>query len=168
MVKAFVGLGSNQGDGRRNLLTAWEMLGRVSGIVCRRISNPYLTEPVGLETAQWFTNAVGELDTTLQPADILRELLRIEAVLGRDRSQGLDRVIDLDLLYYGEVILNESELIVPHPEIQNRLFVLLPLKELALDFPHPVFRKTTGQMLDELAAKHDARRQSWQEDKEGI
>lgn len=150
-VTAYVGLGSNLGDGQAILLAAWEALGRIEGIAPGRLSSPYATEPVGMSSRHWFTNAVGRLESCLEPSDLLRALLTVEAAFGRRRTPGSsgyeDRSLDLDLLYYGMHLIETAELVVPHPRIGERLFVLAPLAELA-----PELRdKRTGRTVAEMA-----------------
>ncbi len=137
-VKAFIGMGSNLGDGRSILQKAWQALGNVEGIVLDGISSPYTTAPVDMTSQHWFTNAVGRLQVSLPPLVLLKTLLTIEASFGRTRSRKVpgyqDRSLDLDLLYYGDIILESPELILPHPRIDDRLFVLVPFAELDPDF----------------------------------
>jgi len=137
-LRIFIGLGSNLGDGMRQLLTAWDLLGSAPGISLIRLSSPYRSAPVGMESDNWFTNAVGEIRSNMSPLWLLRHLLAIEAIMGRQRDPEetgyRDRPIDLDLLYYGGLQLVMSGLCLPHPERQRRLFVLEPLVEIAADF----------------------------------
>ena len=119
------------------------------------LSNPYLTAPMGMDSDQWFTNAVGVVNASIDPTEFLDLLLAIEQQMGRDRSAGKDRAIDLDLLFYNDLILDSDRLIVPHPEIQNRMFVLAPLKELAPDHIHPVIDLSTQEMFKRLAIVGD-------------
>lgn len=137
-VKAYVGMGSNLGDGRTILQEAWQALGKVDGIVLDGLSSPYTTAPVDMTSQHWFTNAVGRLQVSLAPLALLKTLLAIEASFGRTRNQKIpsyqDRSLDLDLLYYGDVIMKSPELILPHPHIDERLFVLVPFAELEADF----------------------------------
>ncbi len=161
MVDVFVGLGSNLGDGRQNIQTAWQKLGAVKGVRLVRLSSPYLTEPVGIATDFWFTNAVGLLQTELSPRELLRVMLQIEAEMGRDRTKTDDRPVDLDILYYGDLVYSGPDLVIPHPDLQNRLFVLAPLEELAANFPHPVFAKTTTEMRRALPSGQVVFKKSW-------
>jgi 2-amino-4-hydroxy-6-hydroxymethyldihydropteridine diphosphokinase len=136
-VLAYIGLGSNLGEGKRILLDAWQMLGEIEGIFCERLSSPYLSAPVGMISRHWFTNAVGRLQTTLAPEDLLQTMLAIETANGRERQGGTgyqDRSLDLDLLYYDKLQLESASLTLPHPRRRERLFVLLPLEEVEPGF----------------------------------
>ena len=154
MLRAFVGMGSNLGDGKATLQGAWHALAEVEGIELVTISSPYQTEPVDMKSHHWFTNAVGEIRTRLQPLDLLRHLLRIEADFGRVRDKkvfGLqDRSLDLDLLYVEGVIIDIPELILPHPRAAERLFVMAPMAEIAPDFVDSLKRKTIRELHDSL------------------
>lgn len=159
--QAFIGLGSNLGDGQSNLQAAWQRLGKVAGISLLRLSSPYRTEPVGLATDHWFTNAVGEIATSLPPAELLAAMLTIETELGRDRTLTQDRPVDLDLLYYGDVMLNSPTLTVPHPRIAARLFVLAPLTELAPEYVHPLLGRTSLELCRQLGEQAGVEQQEW-------
>ncbi len=174
MSLAFIGLGSNLGDGRENLQKAWQRLGEHAGITTLALSSPYLTRPVAKEiwaqegrhlAEQWFTNAAGVLETKLSPQELLEVMQKVEVQLGRDRQKTVDRAVDLDLVYYDDLIYVDEHLELPHPEIKNRLFVLAPLEELAPDRPHPVTGRTTRQMRRALpdTAGDDIRRLAWQD-----
>jgi 2-amino-4-hydroxy-6-hydroxymethyldihydropteridine diphosphokinase len=146
MAEAFIGLGSNLGNGQANLLAAWQRLGREPGVALGALSRPYRTAPVGMASAQWFTNAVGRVATELAPDKLLGVLLAIEIELGRDRAAGRDRTVDLDLLLYGATVREDSYCTLPHPELGNRLFVLAPLSELAPDLTVPGFGRTVREL----------------------
>lgn len=159
MARAYIGLGSNLGDGLANLSEAWKRLGAAADVALLVISSPYLTRPVA--KAEWltsgksvgeqfFTNGVGIIECGLSPLNLLALLQAIEAAMGRDRGQTVDRPVDLDLLYYDELIRDGGELILPHPEIQNRRFVLAPLTEVAPEHRHPRLGLTSRQMLAAL------------------
>jgi 2-amino-4-hydroxy-6-hydroxymethyldihydropteridine diphosphokinase len=131
---AYIGLGSNQGDGCENLRLAWRRLSELPRLHCRRLSSPYRTEPIGMNSPQWFTNAVGEVETDLGPEELLSLLLAVEGSMGRQRQIATrDRIIDLDLLLYDAVIKENPDCRLPHPEMARRLFVLIPLAEIAPD-----------------------------------
>jgi 2-amino-4-hydroxy-6-hydroxymethyldihydropteridine diphosphokinase len=146
VARAYIGLGSNLGDGLYNLMAAWKKLGEFNNIHIQLLSNPYKTEPVGIDSEHWFTNAVGILETTLLPKNLLDVMLQVEKKMGRDRGMGCDRTIDLDILFYDDVILADETLSLPHPEIQNRLFVLKPLNELAPDLVHILLGKSIKEL----------------------
>ena len=138
VVKAFVGLGSNIGDGKSTLQNAWQALGSIEGIVLDGLSAPYMTAPVDMTSQHWFTNAVGRLKVSLAPRELLLAMFEVETSFGRARNNHSfgyqDRSLDLDLLYYGDVIMDTPELTLPHPHIGNRLFVLVPFVELDPNF----------------------------------
>jgi len=156
MVTAYIGLGCNLGDCRKKLQQAWAGLAAVKGVKLLDLSSPYRSEPVGMESKNWFINAVGSLQTSLQPEELLLEMQAVEASLGRKRGlkgKPEDRTVDLDLLYWDDRVGHDPKVLLPHPEIANRLFVLFPLAEVGPDLIHPVFKKTSGEMLQECKAK---------------
>lgn len=156
MVTAYIGLGSNLGNRRENLLQAWSRLGEIRVVELLVLSSPYRTEPVGMESTNWFINAVGSLKTSLEPGELLREMLAIEAGLGRKRGlegKPEDRSVDLDLLYWDDRVCDDPKVILPHPGVANRLFVLFPLAEIGPEVMHPVFKKTSLEMLKECKAR---------------
>ncbi len=161
MAHAFIGLGSNLGDGRENLSLAWKKLTTTTGRSIG-LSSPYLTEPVGMESDYLFTNAVGLLETGLDPKSLLAAMLDLEKQMGRDRKKGKDRKVDLDLLFYDDLVMNTTSLVLPHPEIANRLFVLAPLAELVPEHSHPLLQKTAEQMLQDLAGEKGVTQMSWE------
>lgn len=140
MTRAFIGLGSNQGDPQRQLDRALELLGGVPKIDLIRCSPRYCTAPVGDPVQPDFLNAVAELETELAPLDLLRQLQKIELDLGRtrdpDRRWG-PRTIDLDLLLFGDAVVRETDLFIPHSGIGCRAFVLRPLADLAPELEVP-------------------------------
>jgi len=174
-VKAFIGLGSNLGDGKALLQGAWQALGDVDGIVLDGLSSPYMTAPVGMTSQHWFTNAVGRLQVLLSPLELLEVLLAVETSFGRTRDDKVfgyqDRSLDLDLLYYGNVIMDSPELTLPHPRIADRLFVLVPFAELEPDFRDGLSDKTIASMElrlrdrmgPEKAIKQEIIRGTWSE-----
>jgi 2-amino-4-hydroxy-6-hydroxymethyldihydropteridine diphosphokinase len=148
---AYIGLGSNLGDSLHILQEAWQALGELPGISLERLSSPYRTEPVGMDSQHWFINAAGSLTTTLEPMELLQVLLAVETDFGRTRDLSAtayrDRILDFDLLLYENLIVDDRNLILPHPEMQRRLFVLYPLCEIAADYMHPRLRCTIHDLL---------------------
>jgi 2-amino-4-hydroxy-6-hydroxymethyldihydropteridine diphosphokinase len=161
-VKAYIGLGSNLGDREANLRQALEHLAQASETSVIRASSLYDTEPVGVEDQPHFLNAVAQLETQLTPRQVLWNLMLIERRLGRVRSQRWGpRTLDLDLLLYDDVIVEEDDLQVPHPELARRSFVLVPLVELEPLLLHPLTGETMLSLLQRLGAsplvKHGSR-----------
>lgn len=149
----FIALGSNMGDREGNLLRAIAAIGKLPDTKITALSSFYLTEPVGNSDQDDFCNAVIRAESLLEPGDLLQELLRIETVqFGRKRDiHWGPRRMDLDLLFYGETVINEPPgLIIPHPRLHMRRFVLEPLAEIAPEFTHPVMGMNVIQLLQEL------------------
>lgn len=158
MAEAWIGLGSNLGDRRGHLRAA---LGGLAGLGrVRSVSALYETEPVGLRTQPEFLNAVALLETELTARELLEGLLEIEARCGRLRTgqKNEPRTLDLDLLLYGDAVIDETGLEVPHPRLHERRFVLEPLASLAPRVRHPRLGRTVRQLLDELQDASAVRR----------
>jgi len=171
MTRAYIGLGSNIGDGLSTLQSAWAELGKSANVSLKTLSSPYLSAPVGMESENWFTNAVGMVETSLVPEALLSQLLEVESHFGRRRDPSQegyqDRTLDLDLLYFGQSIKATDVLTLPHPYLDQRLFVLRPLVEIALDFNDPVDGLTPAEKLTMLKKEMEEGRIPMQEIKRG-
>lgn len=146
----YLSLGSNLGNREQNLEEAVRRASTLGRVVA--VSSFYETEPVEVTDQPWFLNCVLALETTAEPAQLMRELLRIEHEMGRQRlvKKG-PRSIDIDILLFGNAVVNTPDLTIPHPEMTRRRFVLEPLAEIAPDLLHPVSQKTVTLLLAELA-----------------
>ena len=150
---AYVALGSNLGDKEANLRRALELLIE-RGVEIVKTSTFISTEPYGVTDQPTFLNGVCEVRTSLEPLALLHILLAIEQEMGRVRLRHWgERNIDLDLLLYEDVVMDTPELKLPHPDMQNRDFVLLPLAEIAPELVHPTLQKTISELVICLSAK---------------
>ena len=151
MAIAYLALGTNIGNKRRNMITAAALLAERVGDVLA-LSGFYETEPWGFQSENTFLNAALQLETSLSPPELLKATQQIEVEMGRtQKSNGTyhDRIIDIDILLYDDLILQTPELTLPHPLMQERQFVMEPLLEIAPNVVHPVFKKTVVSLMRE-------------------
>ena len=140
--------GSNIGDSEANLLSASKSIHQQIGRTIA-VSHVYQTEPWGNKDQQVFLNQVLKIETQLDPKQLLKTILEIENQMGRNRKIKWEpRIIDIDILFYDDQIINEEDLQVPHPLLHERRFTLIPLNEIASDFIHPKLHKSIKQLLE--------------------
>lgn len=154
-ITCFIGLGSNLGDRAAHIAGGVAALGATPGIVVERISEPIETDPVGPSGQGPYLNAAARLATSLDPAALLGVLLLVERQHGRDRTAEVrwgPRTLDLDLLLFGSLVLDEPGLTIPHPRMHERDFVLRPLADVGPNAVHPQRGRTVRELLADLAA----------------
>ncbi len=145
--KTYISAGSNLGDRKANLDFALKELDRAGTVL--QVSSYFETEPVGYRDQPWFLNLAIELETRLPPLELLRFLLDVESSRGRKRSfPNAPRTLDLDILFYGDVIFREESLVIPHPRLSERKFVLQPLAQIAPDLKHPLLKQSIRSLLE--------------------
>ncbi len=153
MSRAYIGLGSNMGDPVSNLERALKMIDDMEGIRITAVSGLYETEPVGYEDQAWFHNCVAQVETVLAPEELLHTLQELENELGRVRNiRWGPRVIDLDILLYDRLNINTEQLVIPHPRMAERAFVMVPLAEIApeAEFPDGRTAAQVREVLDNI------------------
>ncbi len=155
----FLGIGANLGERFTSLKNAFSEIEEHIGSVLR-FSSVYETDPWGFETSDRFLNMVVEAETQLTPSGVLGAILVIEANLGRIRNekQYSSRVIDIDILFYNDLIIDTKILKIPHPLMHERKFVLVPLCEIAPDLVHPVLKKSSYELLQLCKDKSEVKR----------
>jgi 2-amino-4-hydroxy-6-hydroxymethyldihydropteridine diphosphokinase len=155
-VLAYIGIGSNLGDALQNCRLAICAIRAEKRNHVAAVSPFYRTEPVGRKDQNWFVNAVAALETSLNPRDLLHLLQGVENEMGRVRQERWGpRVIDLDILFYGDRVLREEDLEIPHPRLHTRRFVLLPLGAIAPNLRHPLLNQTVSQLLSILPEEEE-------------
>lgn len=150
----FLGIGTNLGDRESNLRSALKMIEKEVGIITGS-SAVYETEPWGFESENHFLNMVVKVDTIFKPAGLLKRIMMAETLLGRLRqgAKYSSRVIDIDILFFNDLVIDRPGLKIPHPGIPDRKFILVPLCDLAPGFMHPLLKKPLRQLLDECKDK---------------
>jgi 2-amino-4-hydroxy-6-hydroxymethyldihydropteridine diphosphokinase len=156
MQVAYISAGSNLGDRIANLSFALESLKRAGSVM--RVSSVFETEPVGFSDQPWFLNLAIELQTALQPRQLLHVCQEIEAARERVRTfANAPRTLDLDILFWGDAVMCEADLIIPHPRLSERRFVLAPLAQIAPDVLHPTLKKSIRSLLEDCTDTAEVR-----------
>ena len=159
MNRAFLSLGSNIGDRLLNIQHAVSMLAISDKISVIKCSSFYETEPWGVKNQNWFLNAAIAIDTVFSPIELLNTTQSIEHQMGRNRNneeRWHERIIDIDILMFNDDIISIADkLIIPHPYMHERAFVLVPMLEVKSDLIHPVYKKTIAELYDELENPED-------------
>jgi 2-amino-4-hydroxy-6-hydroxymethyldihydropteridine diphosphokinase len=150
-VTVYLGLGSNLGNRQANLDSALEFLSQ--RLRMGKVSSIYDTEPLDDSNQPRFLNLVCQAFTRLEPSALLALVKGIERKLGRMGKSGKPRTIDIDILLYGDQVIETPELVIPHPRMTERAFVLIPLDEIAPDIVHPVAKKTVKELLRNITEK---------------
>lgn len=157
MTNAYLSLGSNLGDARANIASAVEKLSFLGSV--EAISSLYTTEPVGFADQPWFLNVAVTLKTDILLEELLQRTKGIEKAMGRTASvRNGPRLIDVDILLYGDAVAATAALTVPHPWMHERRFVLEPLAEIAPEAIHPLFKKTVAELCAECRDPHVVRK----------
>ncbi|MGK7346212.1 MAG: 2-amino-4-hydroxy-6-hydroxymethyldihydropteridine diphosphokinase [Candidatus Nitrospinota bacterium M3_3B_026] len=152
MTLTYLSLGSNLGDRAENIRKAVDALKDIDGVEFRGVSGLYETEPQGPVADQpWFLNTAAAVESSLGPWELLWELQKIEDGMGRERgAPGGQRIIDIDIVFYGDLVLYTKDLMIPHPEAARRRFVLRPIADIDPGFVHPALGRTVADLLAEL------------------
>ena len=153
MTIVYLSLGSNLGDRVGYLQQATSLLSMHPDISIVSTSSFYESEPWRMDSENWFVNAVVQISTTLSPEELLKECQKIEVQLGRSKCEKagyVDRTIDIDIIFYDKLIMNNERLTIPHKHFHKRVFMLVPMLEIAEDFVHPFFGKTVESLFEEI------------------
>ena len=158
-VIAYLGIGSNLGDPVENCRNALREISSLKNTQVLRRSSLYRTEPVGDTPQDWFVNGVVEVRTTFPAPQLVKALQWVEQALGRQRNERWGpRTIDIDILLFGQEIIKTESLVVPHPEMHKRRFVLVPVNEIASYVIHPLYGVSMKGLLDRLEDDHTVER----------
>lgn len=159
MALVYVGLGSNLGDRAANIREARQRLAELPGTVLIKNAALYETRPVGGPAGQGdFLNSASLLNTSLEPAEFLAAAQEVERAAGRSRQNEIrwgPRVIDIDILFWDDIILVEKDLVIPHPRVALRAFALLPMADLNRDLVHPVLELTINELVERVDAENE-------------
>ena len=149
---AYIAVGSNMGEKKQNCLDGLDRFAETGRIEILAVSEFYKTEPVDYVDQDWFVNAVAKIGTTLDPLDLLMVLMDAEITLGRRRDTVRfgPRVIDLDIIFYDQRVIDSPRLVVPHPRMHKRRFVLAPICDIEPELLHPVLNVTVKELLENL------------------
>ena len=152
-------LGSNLGDRKKQMDEALDLIPEMIGEVTKR-SSFYETEPWGFSSEEFFLNIAMQTLTSLSPEEVMRKIDEIEKRFGRERADSgySSRTMDIDILFYDDLVLDQNILKIPHPMLKDRRFVLVPLNEIAHELIHPVFLKTIGELLQDCTDTKDVRK----------
>lgn len=158
--RAYIGVGSNQGNKERNCRGAVSRIGAFPETLVRQVSSWFATEPWGAPSEEWYVNGVVAVDTGLEPDVLLQYCQIVEREMGRPaaRPRWADRVIDLDILFHGDRVSEGPDPIIPHPELHRRRFVLAPLCEIAPELKHPLFGSSIRDLWARLEDDKQVRR----------
>ncbi len=158
MATVYMGIGSNLGSRRDNCLESLRRINALAGVEVRECSSFYETIPVGGPPQPVYLNGVARIETDIAPFALLKSFKEIEKEMGREDtgSKNQPRVIDLDILLYGDLVIKSREITVPHPEMHRRYFVLKGLAEISPDVTHPVIKKTALELLKLAICPEDA------------
>jgi len=155
--RVYLSLGSNVGDREDHLRSAITRLESIARVIS--VSSFYETEPMEVTNQPWFLNCAVKVETTKMPKQFMAAVLEIEQEMGRLRTMKKGpRTIDIDILLFGDAVVDSPEVTIPHPAMHERRFVLEPLVEIAPEARHPVFKKTVSEMLDALPGGQTVRK----------
>lgn len=147
----YIGIGSNIGDKLNHCEKAISEILKINGHKLLAKSSFFKTQPIGFPSQDWFVNGIIKIETDLEPLELLQALKLIESQMGRKETfRWGPRIIDLDILFFGNIEISTEELQIPHPLLQDRQFVLTPLAEIDPDFIHPVLKKSVRELLENL------------------
>ncbi|MDI6703952.1 MAG: 2-amino-4-hydroxy-6-hydroxymethyldihydropteridine diphosphokinase [bacterium] len=151
MAICYISLGSNVGNKKKNIERALELIKDIDKVEISKVSSLYHTEPVGVKDQDWFLNCCAEIEVSLSPKGLLSALQDIENRLGREEGiRWGPRIIDIDILLYDALEISSKDLKIPHPYLDKRRFVLIPLREIAEKIKHPTLNLTIKELLNNL------------------